>query len=209
MHDVATVRVFRKLEQSGAMEVRGSAYNSTSVAAPTKSNDSAGASGQATGAARASHKNTPVSRETTFRFHANESKHPREYDDKYRTLTLQPDGTFTDYNEHLWDLKEDWVTEGVNRVVYAGTYTLDGPLPSGPHIELCYTRIVSKCTDVVMGRESLEADEPLEQPVTTSGTMSAGGRSVALKPFGGGGEAKPQTLEAGKGPHKVYGGEYS
>ena len=153
----------------------------------------------------------PLTKKTAFRFHANNSKHPRDHDDEYRTLMLHPDGTFTDYNEHLWDLSSDWVTEGVNCVVYAGTYTRDGP-----HIQLCYTKMVSKVADVVTAKESLVEDEPLEQPVTTSGTMSAGGTSLALKPFGGGvsyggsgSKAEPQTLVAGKGPHPVYGGKYS
>ena len=68
-----------------------------------------------------------LSRTTAFRWHANESRDPRDYDDKYRTLTLHADGTFTDFSEHLWDLKSGWVTEGVNCVVYGGTYTLEPP----------------------------------------------------------------------------------
>ena len=120
----------------------------------------------------------------------------------YRTLTLHPDGTFTDYNEHLWDLFAQWVTEGVSMVVYAGTYSVD----ASRRIQLCYTRIVAKVDDVVTGKESLAADEPLAQPVTISGTMSAHGTSLALKPFSG---AHPQTLVATKKSHKVHGGKYS
>ena len=35
----------------------------------------------------------------TFRFHADKSTHPGDYDDDYRTLALRSDGTFTDYYE--------------------------------------------------------------------------------------------------------------
>ena len=64
---------------------------------------------------------------TAFRLHINNSDHPSDYDDTYRTVTLHSDGTFTDYNEHLWDLSSAWVTEGVDRIVYGGTYTLNLP----------------------------------------------------------------------------------
>ena len=140
---------------------------------------------------------------TAFRFHADNSRHPRDYDDNYRTLTLHRDGTFTDYNEHLWDLREGWITEGVNIVVYAGTYTLDKP-----HIQFCYDRIVSKVTDVVLAKESLAADEPLKQPITISGTLSADGTSLVVTQFGAGCDAEPQTLLSNNGLHRVHGGKY-
>ena len=63
---------------------------------------------------------------TAFRCHDNNSKESCDHDDNYRTVTLHTDGAFTDYYEHLWDLKSNWVTEGVDVVVYGGTYTLDG-----------------------------------------------------------------------------------
>jgi hypothetical protein len=145
---------------------------------------------------------------TKFRWHANKSTNPKDHDDEYRTLTLNADGTFTDYNEHLWDLKEEWVTEGVATIVYGGSYTLDTPHT----IQLTYTAIVSKVNDVVMATESLAADEPLDDPVITSGTLSRDGKSLTVKRFRGdardGGEEEPQTLVVG-GRHKIYGGQYS
>ena len=187
------------------MEVRGHACSnstaveppkSTTTVEPPKSTKKEASAQTSTGAGP-----SVLSRKTAFRFHANNSQHPREHDDVYRTVTLHTDGTFTDFNEHLWDLCEQWVTEGVHCVVYAGTYTLEAP-----HIQLCYDRIISRVTDVVMAKESLAADEPLKEPVTTSGTLSADGNSLAVNPFGGAG---PQTLVSNTGPHKAYGGPYS
>ena len=161
---------------------------------------SAGASGQCIGTS-----SSALCKTTAFRFHANESTHPRDYDDKYRTLTLCADGTFTDYNEHLWDLKSEWVTEGVHSVVYAGTYTIDLP-----QIQLRYIKLVSKVTDVVMAKESLAADEPLTEPVIISGALDAGGTSLTVKQYQGGearwhaAGAEPQTLVAGK-KHRIHG----
>ena len=164
---------------------------------------SAGASGQRTGTSSSALRKT-----TAFRFHANESGHPRDHDDKYRTLTLCADGTFTDYNEHLWDLKSEWITEGVNCVVYGGTYTLDPPqILGGSRVDLHYSKVVSRVTDVVTAKESLAADEPLTDPVIISGTLDAGGRSLTVKQYRQvaygtveqyGQEAEPQTLVAGK-----------
>jgi len=119
---------------------------------------------------------------------------------------LTPSHAFSrcpDYNEHLWDLKSAWVTEGVRSIVYAGTYTLDLP-----QVQLRYTKIVSKVNDVVRATEELAADELLKEPVVESGTLSAGGTSLTVKPYQGGEAAEPQTLVVGK-PHKVYGGKYS
>jgi len=97
----------------------------------------------------------------------------------------------------------------VSRTVYGGTYTLDPDCRagSGPQIELCYSKIVSRCNDVVLGRESLAADEPLNEPVVAFGTLSEGGKSLTVKRFQGS-EPEPQTLVAG-GRHKIHGGEYS
>ena len=149
-----------------------------------------------------------LSRTTAFRFHANNSKDPRDYDDKYRTLTLHADGTFTDYYEHLWDLKSGWVTEGVERIVYAGTYTLDLPQAAGSQVQLRYTKVVSKVNDVVGATESLEAEEPLEEPVMACGTLSATGtRSLTVKPYRGGEAAEPQTLTVKDRPY-IHGGKY-
>ena len=150
------------------------------------------------GAAAAS---TLLGETTAFRLHINNSDHPSDYDDTYRTVTLHSDGTFTDYNEHLWDLSSAWVTEGVDRIVYGGTYTLNLP-----NIELLYTKIVSTCKDVYSGKESNEVRQ-LEKPHTISGTLSPGNTSLAVKPFGGG-EQQVQTLAVGK-PHEIHGGEYS
>ena len=140
---------------------------------------------------------------TAFRHHANNSNHPDDYDDEYRTLTLNADGTFTDYNEHLWDLKNGWITEGVSRTVYGGTYTL-----AGTAAELRYTKIVSKVNDVVTAKESLAAEEPLNEPVITSGTLSRDGKSLTVERFQRG-DAEPQTLVMG-GRHKIHdgGGKY-
>ena len=149
-----------------------------------------------------------LSRTTAFRFHADKSKDPSDHDDEYRTLTLHADGTFTDYNEHLWDLKSGWVTEGVNRIVYAGTYTLDLPPVAGSQVQLRYTKVVSKTKDVVHATESLEAEEPLEEPVVIYGTLSAAGkRSLTVKPYRGGEAAEPQTLTVKARPY-IYGGKY-
>jgi len=139
----------------------------------------------------------------TFRFHADISTSPKDYDDEYRTLTLNADGTFTDYNEHLWDLKESWVTEGVSCIVYNGTYTLEAP----QIIRLTYKAIVSKVNNVVTGEESLKAEEPLNEQVSASGTLSADGKSLTIMKFQGG-EAEPQTLVMG-GRHEIRGGKYS
>ena len=95
-------------------------------------------------------------RTTAFRFHASNSKHPSDYDDVYRTLTLHADGTFTDYNEHCGISRANGY-EGVNRIVYAGTYTLNMP-----QVQLCYTKVVSKVNNVVSATECLNVDEPLE-----------------------------------------------
>ncbi len=119
-------------------------------------------------------------------------------------MTLHPDGTFTDYNEHLWDLKQAWVTEGVDCIVYAGTYTLEKQ-----KIQMRYTKIVSKVTDVVLARESLAADEPLEAPVTADGILSADGTALTVKPFDkkpGGEGAEAQTLVAREEPYLSGGG---
>ena len=137
---------------------------------------------------------------TAFRCHDNNSKESCDHDDNYRTVTLHTDGAFTDYYEHLWDLKSNWVTEGVDVVVYGGTYTLDGS-----QVQLRYTKIVSKVTDVVLAREKLEADEPLEEPVSASGTLSAGGTSLAVKPFGKS-DSEPQVLAARRTPFLPCGG---
>lgn len=141
---------------------------------------------------------------TAFRFHANNSKNERDYDDEYRTVTLNADGTFTDYNEHLWDLKTDWVTEGVTCRVYAGTYTQhDGD--GGQNIELTYTKIISKVDCVVTAKDTLDGkDEPLKEPVVAAGTLSSDGKSLTIKRFQGGSEAAPQTLVVGK-RHEIHG----
>jgi hypothetical protein len=88
------------------------------------------------------------------------------------------DGTFTDYNEHLWDLTEGWVTEGVSRIVYGGTYAIELP-----HIQLSYSKTVSKVDDVVRATESLAVAEPLAEPTIISGLLSADGTSLTVKPF--------------------------
>ena len=51
---------------------------------------------------------TLLSEKTAFRFHADESEDPRDHDDKYRTLTLHPDGTFTDWTEPHCFFHEEW-----------------------------------------------------------------------------------------------------
>ena len=140
-------------------------------------------------------------RTTAFRLHANNSKHPSDYDDVYRTLTLHADGTFTDYNEHLWDLKSQWVTEGVNRIVYAGTYTLNMP-----QVQLCYTKVVSKVNNVVSATECLNVDEPLEEPVMVSGTLSD--MILTVKPYQGGESVEPHVLAIVDRPF-IEGGKYS
>ena len=132
--------------------------------------------------------------------HANNSKHPGDHDDEYRTLTLHADGTFTDYNEHLWDLTEGWVTEGVRCIVYGGTYAIELP-----HIQLTYSKTVSKVNDVVMATESLAAPEPLAEPTIISGLLSADGTSVTVKPFPGA-VAVSHTLVACKKPFLPSGG---
>jgi hypothetical protein len=144
-----------------------------------------------------------------FRFHADISTSPKDYDDEYRTLTLNEDGTFTDYYEHLWDLKEGWVTEGVSLIVYSGTYTLD----VSQIMRLTYQAIISKVNNVVTGKETLEAEEPLNEQVIASGTLSKDGKSLTVMKFqaggeAGGGEAEPQTLVMG-GCHEIRGGKYS
>ena len=60
-------------------------------------------------------------------------------------------------------------------------------------------------------RETLAADEPLEQPVTSSGTISATSLTLPKPPFGGvgGPEAEPQSLVAGKEWTSFHGGTYS
>jgi hypothetical protein len=83
-------------------------------------------------------------------------------------LTLHPGGTFTDYNERLWDLKSGCVTE-VHRVVYGGTYTLNLP-----RIQL-YTKTISKVRAVIMVKDSLAAAAPLHEQIVTSGTVSVAG----------------------------------
>jgi hypothetical protein len=181
------------------MEVTGKALR-PSQPAGTSPDGQPGRAGQSQHApeSRTAHRKF-LSDTTAFRFHANNSTHERDYDDDYRTLTLHADGTFTDYNEHLWDLKSGWITEGVSCIVYSGTYTL-GPVPQ---IELRYTKIISKVNDVVTAKESLAADEPLDEPVIASGTLSVDGKSLTVKRFQGG-EAKPQTLLVG-GRHKISG----
>lgn len=148
------------------------------------------------------HPSKPLSRTTAFRFHANKSRDPKDYDDEYRTLILNADGTFTDYNEHLWDLKSGWVTEGVSCTVYGGTYTL-----AGTAVKLRYSKIVSKVNDVVTARETLAADEPLNEPVITSGTLSMDSKSLTVKRFQPqGGEVESQTLVVGPGArHHIHG----
>lgn len=167
---------------------------------PSAGAASAGASGQRTSpsAGASGQRTSPsaLSKTTAFRWHANESHDPRDHDDKYRTLTLHADGTFTDFNEHLWDLKSEWVTEGVNCIVYGGTYTLEHP-----QVQLRFSKVVSKVDDVVTGKESLAAEEPLKEPVLISGTLS--GTSLTVKPYSGG-AAEPQTLVAGK-KHAIHG----
>jgi len=141
---------------------------------------------------------------TAFRLHVNMSNHASDHDDIYRTVTLHSNGSFTDYNERLWDLSSTWTTEGVDRIVYGGTYTLNLP-----NIELHYTKIVSKCNDVYQGKEFDEVEQ-LDEPRITSGTLSPGGTSLAVKPFRGGepgGAAELQTLAVGK-LHDVHGGKY-
>ena len=138
-----------------------------------------------------------------FRFHADISTSPKDYDDEYRTLTLNEDGTFTDYNQHLWDLKEGWVTEGVNLIVYRGTYTLDAP----QIIRLTYQAIISKVNNVVTGKEILESEEPLDEQVIASGTLSRDEKSLTVVKFQGG-EAEPQTLVMG-GRHEINSSKYS
>ena len=143
-----------------------------------------------------------LSRTTAFRWHANESNVPCDYDDKYRTLTLHADGTFTDYYEHLWDLKSKWVTEGVRLVVYGGTYTTQLTTEEGLQVvtvRLHYSKIVSKINDVVMARELLEAaEEPLEEIVLITGTLDTDSTSLTVKPYKGTGAAEPQLLVAGR-----------
>ena len=39
-----------------------------------------------------------------------------------------------------------------------------------------------------MAKDCLTESEPLKEPVTASGTLSAGGTSLEMRPFGGGGE---------------------
>ena len=112
---------------------------SRTAGASSSASSSSLAAAAAAPAAAADTSPSTLSRTTAFRFHANNSKDPRDYDDKYRTLTLHADGTFTDYYEHLWDLKSGWVTEGVERIVYAGTYTLDLPQAAGSQVQLRYT----------------------------------------------------------------------
>ena len=188
-------------------EVRGSPAGSAPPQPPPKSPAVAGAAAPATLPDRSTKPAGASSIKTTksFRFHVNNSRHAGDHDDEYRTLTLHPDGTFTDYNEHLWDLKSDWVTEGVSRIVHGGTYELELG-----QIQLQYTKVVSKTNDVVTAKDEIAADEPLKEPFVTSATLSANGTSLTVKNRRArdASREEPQTLVAG-GRHKIHGGKYS
>ena len=85
---------------------------------------------------------------------------------------------------------------------------IDLPQAAGSQVQLQYTKVVSKVNDVVGATESLEAEEPLEEPVMACGTLSATGtRSLTVKPYRGGEAAEPQTLTVKDRPY-IHGGKY-
>ncbi|GMH93614.1 hypothetical protein TrST_g2913 [Triparma strigata] len=101
-----------------------------------------------------------------FRFHADISTSPKDYDDEE-------------------------------------TYTLDAP----QIVRLTYQAIISKVNNVVTAKEILEAEEPLNEQVIASATLSRDGKSLTVMQFQGC-EAEPQTLVMG-GRHEINGGKYS
>jgi len=147
----------------------------------------------------------PVRAEVKYREHV-PRREGRDEEDYYRTLTLKTDSSFTDYYEHLWDLREEWVTEGVSVNVYGGTYMIDAP-----ELHLHYTKLVSQVDDVVMAREKLDEPKPLEeaQRVCRTGALSADRKTVEVEPYGAVGGMHLATLRSDARIRDHGGGPYA
>ena len=147
----------------------------------------------------------PVRAEVKYREHV-PRREGRDQEDYYRTLTLKTDSSFTDYYEHLWDLREEWVTEGVSVNVYGGTYMIDAP-----ELHLHYTKLVSQVDDVVMAREKLDEPKPLEeaQRVCRTGALSADRKTVEVEPYGAVGGMHLATLRSDARIRDHGGGPYA